>query len=74
LEAGANSATSKFLKDQLKKNDIMYSKRAFVHWVVGCGIEDGDAREGANYLRDLCNVLDVQQLDTIESSDEDEFE
>lgn len=73
LEAGANSATSKYLKDQLKKNDILYSRRAFVHWVVGCGIEDGDVREGSNYLYHLIDQLDLQQLDTIDDSDGDGY-
>jgi len=32
------------------KFDMMYSKRAFVHWFVGEGMEEGEFSEAREYL------------------------
>ena len=56
-----------------KKYDLMYSERAFVHWFVGEGMEEGEfaeAREDLGFLQmDYLDVLKDEMTD--EDSDED---
>eukprot|EP01083_Nonionella_stella_P005821 16794_1 len=58
------------------KYDLMYSQRAFVHWYVGEGMEEGEfaeAREDLEMLLiDYSNALDPQLTDGVNASDSDD--
>ena len=43
---GNNTAISRVFSERIsKKYDLMYSQRAFVHWYVGEGMEEGELRK-----------------------------
>eukprot|EP01083_Nonionella_stella_P144483 451220_1 len=73
---GNNTVMGRFFYDHIaKKYDLMYSQRAFVHWFVREGMEEGEfaeAREDIGFLeKDYLDVLCEQATDE-EDSDEDE--
>jgi len=74
---GNNVAVNRVFQDRLsKKYDMMYSQRAYVHWYVGEGMEEGEfseAREDLGFLeKDYLDVITEQASDD-QDDDNDEF-
>jgi len=68
---GNNTSISRVFSERIsKKYDLMYSQRAFVHWYVGEGMEEGEfaeAREDLGFLeKDYLDVLSEQATDDAE--------
>jgi tubulin alpha len=73
---GNNTAISRVFSERIsKKYDLMYSQRAFVHWYVGEGMEEGEfaeAREDLGFLeKDYLDVLSEQATDEEEEDGSD---
>jgi tubulin alpha len=67
---GNNIAVSRVFSRRLsKKYDMMYSQRAYVHWYVGEGMEEGEfseAREDLGFLeKDYLDVVTEQASDEV---------
>jgi len=74
---GNNVAINRVFTERLsKKYDMMYSQRAYVHWYVGEGMEEGEfseAREDLGFLeKDYLDVVTEQASDE-GSGGEEEF-
>merc|ERR1712079_592331 len=70
-----NTAVSRVFSERIsKKYDMMYSQRAFVHWYVGEGMEEGEfaeAREDLGFLeKDYLDVLSEQASDDANDDDQ----
>jgi len=75
---GNNVAVNRVFTERLsKKYDMMYSQRAYVHWYVGEGMEEGEfseAREDLGFLeKDYLDVVTEQASDDQNDENEDEF-
>jgi len=75
---GNNIAINRVFTERLsKKYDMMYSQRAYVHWYVGEGMEEGEfseAREDLGFLeKDYLDVVTEQASDEDDENDEGEF-
>jgi len=72
---GNNIAVNRVFSDRLaKKYDMMYSQRAYVHWYVGEGMEEGEfseAREDLGFLEK--DYLDVVSEQASDEEEEEEF-
>merc|ERR1712072_971255 len=76
FKIGLNVAVSRVFQQRLvAKFDLMYSQRAFVHWYVGEGMEEGEfseAREDLGFLeKDYLDVLSGGSSD--EDAEDDAF-
>jgi tubulin alpha len=73
---GNNIAINRVFSERLsKKYDMMYSQRAYVHWYVGEGMEEGEfseAREDLGFLeKDYLDVVTEQASDEQQSESGD---
>jgi tubulin alpha len=72
---GNNTGIVRVFTDRIiRKYDLMYSQRAYVHWYVGEGMEEGEfaeAREDIGFLeKDYLDVLQEQTSDQVADDDE----
>merc|ERR1711994_280573 len=72
---GNNSSVSRVFSERIsKKYDMTYSQRAFVHWYVGEGMEEGEfaeAREDLGFLeKDYLDVVTEQASDEVNPDEE----
>ena len=74
-----NACISRIYSERIsKKYDLLYSQRAYVHWYVGWGMEEGEfaeAREDLGFLeKDYLDILTMQDYDDSDDEDRDDDE
>merc|ERR1712203_104460 len=70
---GNNTAISRVFSERIsKKYDMMYSQRAFVHWYVGEGMEEGEFAEAREDLDALEKDYEEVGIETAEGEGEEE--
>merc|ERR1711879_390346 len=70
---GNNVAVSRVFTERItKKYDMMYSQRAFVHWYVGEGMEEGEFSEARKDLAALEKDFEEVGAETAEGEGEEE--
>merc|ERR1719399_1309900 len=72
---GNNIAVNRVFTERLsRKYDMMYSQRAYVHWYVGEGMEEGEfseAREDLGFLeKDYLDVVTEKASDEVNPDEE----
>merc|ERR1711894_594163 len=74
---GNNIAVNRVFSERLsKKYDMMYSQRAYVHWYVGEGMEEGEfseAREDLGFLEKVYLDVITEQASDEEDDEDGEF-